>query len=156
MLIRQSSATFTTHGEQLMNFLNKDTASADAHTSSSGSVKGPVNMPQMPSSSLSSSLPSGTHQMPAVTYPTLSVALPPPIPKVCFFRCQIYALFLLIKAHHSKLCFTCSKVYSVFRWVSNYRQSNNLPPDYLIRLFEPSNGFFVKSFSVQTFLIYTI
>ena len=110
MLIRQSSATFTTHGEQLLNFLNKDTASADDHTSLSLSMKGPVNMPQMPSSSLSSSLPSGTHQMPAVTYSTLSVALPPPIPKVCFIRCQlytcfyqIYTLFLLIKAHHSKL-----------------------------------------------------
>ena len=132
MLIRQSSATFTIHGEQLMNFLNKDTASADDHTSSSLSVKGPVNMPQMPSSSLSSSLPSGTHQMPAVTYSTLSVALPPPIPKVCFLDVNYihvstkYTIYLylsrLITQNYALLAL---KYIQFLRWVSNYRQSNN-------------------------------
>ena len=90
MIIRQSSPSFATPGDQLINYHQHDPASVtilDEQTKTSSSVKGPVIMPQMPSMSLPSSLPCGTHQMPAaaaVAYSTLSVGLPPQIPKVGF------------------------------------------------------------------------
>ena len=100
MIIRQPSPSFTAPGEQLMNYHQQDPASVtilDEQTKSSSSVKGPVIMPQMPSMSLPSSSPCGTHQMPsaAVTFSTLSVALPPQIPKVGFIGCKLFMLMFL-------------------------------------------------------------
>ena len=96
MIIRQPSPSFTTPGEQLINYHQQDPASVtnlDEQIKSSSSVKGPIIMPQMPSMSLPpSSLPCGTHQMPtaAVAFSTLSVALPPQIPKVGFILCRLF------------------------------------------------------------------